>query len=194
MKGVGQLLFASKAWSSLKPYWPCYQPRDYFPRSNDAKLISDRQDWGGKSQMSRGPVEPKQGRRILPQNCCNSFLSIAHTQTILSFRPDSVQDCGFIGNMTGKAFGKRWNSEREMEGEGTHTWVGGPLAFRPLPPLRKGVESREAWVDTPGTSGSRPFQPFSLSQGASHWWLPAQAASAHNICQQPPTQDKDDPK
>ena len=59
--------------------------------------------------MSSGPVEPKLGRRILPQNCCNSFSSIAHTQKILSCRPDSVQDCGFIGNMTGKALGKGEN-------------------------------------------------------------------------------------
>ena len=47
-------------------------------------------------------------------------------------------------------------------GMGTHTWVGGPLAIRPLPPLRKGVESREAWVDTLEPA-ARPFQPFSLS-------------------------------
>ena len=67
-------------------------------------------------------------------------------------------------------------------GMGTHTWVGGPLAIRPLPPLRKGVESREAWVDTLEPA-ARPFQPFSLS---SHQPTKTPAASTHNICQ-PPT-------
>ena len=59
------------------------------------------------------------------------------------------------------------------DGQGTHTWVGGPLAIRPLPPLRKGVESREAWVDTPGTSR----QAFPAFLGLP----PAAQASAHNI-------------
>ena len=67
-------------------------------------------------------------------------------------------------------------------GMGTHTWVGGPLAIRPLPPLRKGVESREAWVDTLEPA-ARPFQPFSLS---SHQPTKPPTASTHNICQ-PPT-------
>ena len=71
------------------------------------------------------------------------------------------------------------------DGQGTHTWVGGPLAIRPLPPLRKGVESREAWVDTLEPA-ARPFQPFS--------------ACHQQLKQPPPTtfdslrQDEDDPR